>query len=113
VSKLRRTRPIRRVKSVQATALEQIEMPREHPLKIDRSSIPAFSMEHILLDITGEDGVVEASVSEEEELEWSLERPSDGDWGSIVLESGLTCRRTPFETDEFGLGWPHSFRRRF
>jgi hypothetical protein len=70
-------------------------------------------MEHILVDITGEEPVVQASVSEDEELEWSMERPADGDWGSIVLEPGSTDRMTPFETDQFGFGWPHTFRRRF
>ena len=44
---------------------------------------------------------------------WSVAPPKDGDWGSLVLEPGHTDAMTPFETDDFGFGWPHSFRRRF
>jgi hypothetical protein len=104
-------KPIRKLKPVQG---EQPREPAPEPQEADarRVTIPAFSVEHILLDVTGDD-VVQASVPQDEELEWSLERPQDGDWGTIVLEEGTLDGVTPFETDRFGLGWPHSFRRRF
>jgi hypothetical protein len=99
-----KAKPIRKLDPVQGEIPEKPGAPKV--------TIPAFSMEHMLIDITGDD-IVEASVSRDEDLEWSMERPTDGDWGSIVLEPGQTDSMTPFETDRFGLGWPHSFRRRF
>jgi len=53
-----------------------------------------------------------------EEL-WSIELPKDDhDFGSILLEAGFfqnpkTGDTISFVIEDFGLGFPHSFRRRF
>ena len=53
-----------------------------------------------------------------EEL-WSMELPrNDHDFGTILLEAGFfqnpkTGDTISFVIEDFGLGFPHSFRRRF